>query len=58
MNKTEQEALSKLLFALFLESPKRKALVDQETSEKQDTKPAQPHKVRRYQLGEMTHGSN
>ncbi len=57
MNKTEQEALSKILFALFLESPKRKALLGQQQSEKVDDKPTRDHKIRTYQLGDIAHGS-
>jgi hypothetical protein len=58
MNKTERDALNKILFALFLESPKRKALFGQQTSEKTGVKPTQPQKIRTYQLGDIAHGSN
>ena len=57
MNKTEREALSKILIALFLESPKRKALFGQEQREKRDGKPSPDHKIRSYQLGDIAHGS-
>ncbi len=52
MNKTEREALKKILVALFLESPKRKALLGKENSEKTEGKTSRTHKTRAYQLGD------
>ena len=51
MNKTEREALKKILVALFLESPKRKALFSQENKQETDGKTSTP-KTRSYTLGD------
>ncbi len=56
MNKTEREALSKILVALFLESPKRKALPGKENSKKGEGKTSQSQKTRTYQLGDTHNG--
>ena len=56
MNTTEREALNKILIALFLESPKRKALLGNQISEKTDRKPTHYQKPRAYQLGDTHNG--
>ena len=53
MTETEREALSKILVALFLESPKRKALLGIDNTEKSQKKTSPTKQIRTYQLGDI-----
>jgi len=55
MTETEREALKKILVALFLESPKRKALLSQADIEKSQKKTSTTKQIRTYQLGDTQH---
>jgi hypothetical protein len=55
MTETEREALSKILVALFLESPKRKALLGNDNTEKSQNKTSTTKQIRTYQLGDTQH---